>query len=112
MPIVGESLQQWLLGGYAVDNATLNRFFALHYLLPFVIAALVGLHIWALHHVGQNNPIGITPKTKKDTLAFHPFYTVKDGFADGCVLPDFRLSLSSISPMLWVMPITISLLTR
>jgi len=81
VPVVGESLQQWLLGGYAVDNATLNRFFALHYLLPFVIAALVGLHIWALHHTGQNNPIGITPKTKEDTLSFHPFYTVKDGFA-------------------------------
>jgi len=81
VPVVGESLQQWLLGGYAVDNATLNRFFALHYLLPFVIAALVGVHVWALHHVGQNNPIGITPKTKKDTLSFHPYYTVKDGFA-------------------------------
>jgi len=81
VPVVGESLQQWLLGGYAVDNATLNRFFALHYLLPFVIAGLVGVHLWALHHVGQNNPIGITPKTKKDTLSFHPYYTVKDAFA-------------------------------
>jgi len=70
-----------VLGGYAVNNATLNRFFALHYLLPFVIAALVGLHVWALHHVGQNNPIGVTPKTKSDTLSFHPFYTVKDAFA-------------------------------
>ena len=60
VPVVGESLQEWLLGGYSVDNATLNRFFALHYLLPFVIAALVGLHVWALHHVGQNNPIGIS----------------------------------------------------
>lgn len=81
VPVVGESLQQWLLGGYSVDNATLNRFFALHYLLPFVIVGLVGLHVWALHHVGQNNPIGVTPKTKSDTLAFHPFYTVKDAFA-------------------------------
>ncbi len=81
VPVVGESLQQWLLGGYSVDNATLNRFFALHYLLPFVIAALVGLHVWALHHVGQNNPIGISAKTKEDTLSFHPFYTVKDAFA-------------------------------
>jgi len=51
-----------------VDNATLNRFFALHYLLPFVLCALVGLHLWALHHVGQNNPIGISEKTKEDTL--------------------------------------------
>ena len=81
VPVVGQSLQEWLLGGYSVDNATLNRFFALHYLLPFVITALVGLHVWALHHVGQNNPIGVTPKTKSDTLAFHPFYTVKDAFA-------------------------------
>ena len=81
VPVVGEGLQQWLLGGYSVDNATLNRFFALHYLLPFVITAIVGLHVWAMHHAGQNNPIGIEPKTKKDTLAFHPYYTVKDGFA-------------------------------
>ena len=81
VPIVGESLQQWLLGGFAVDNPTLNRFFALHYLLPFVIAAVVGLHVWAMHHAGQNNPIGLEPKTKQDTLPFHPYYTVKDAFA-------------------------------
>jgi len=81
VPFVGTGLQEWLLGGYAVNNSTLNRFFALHYLLPFVIAALVGLHVWALHHVGQNNPIGVTPKTKSDTLSFHPFYTVKDANA-------------------------------
>ena len=81
VPFVGESLQQWILGGYSVDNPTLNRFFALHYLLPFVIAAVVGLHVWAMHHAGQNNPVGIEPKSKEDTLAFHPFYTVKDGFA-------------------------------
>ncbi|MBL4870499.1 MAG: cytochrome b N-terminal domain-containing protein, partial [Robiginitomaculum sp.] len=81
IPIVGESLQQWLLGGYSVGNPTLQRFFSLHYLLPFIIAALVGLHVWAVHHVGQNNPIGIDIKTKKDTLSFHPYYTMKDGFA-------------------------------
>ncbi len=81
IPVIGGSLQQWLLGGFSVDNATLQRFFSLHYLLPFVIVALVGLHIWAVHHVGQNNPIGITPKSKKDTLSFHPFYTMKDAFA-------------------------------
>jgi ubiquinol-cytochrome c reductase cytochrome b subunit len=93
VPVVGESLQQWLLGGYAVDNATLNRFFALHYLLPFIIAALVGLHVWALHHVGQNNPIGITEKTKSDTLSFHPFYTVKDAFAVAIFLLIFAFFL-------------------
>ncbi|MEE9347603.1 MAG: cytochrome b N-terminal domain-containing protein [Robiginitomaculum sp.] len=81
IPVVGESLQQWLLGGYAVDNATLQRFFSLHFVLPFVIAALVGLHIWAVHHTGQNNPVGVSPKTKSDTLSFHPYYTVKDAFA-------------------------------
>jgi ubiquinol-cytochrome c reductase cytochrome b subunit len=81
IPVVGESLQQWLLGGYSVGNPTLQRFFSLHYLLPFVIAAIVGLHVWAIHHVGQNNPIGITEKSKKDTLPFHPYYTMKDGFA-------------------------------
>ncbi len=86
VPVVGESIQQWLLGGYSVSNATLQRFFSLHYLLPFVIAAIVGLHVWALHHAGQNNPIGISVKTKKDTLSFHPYYTVKDAFAIGVFL--------------------------
>ena len=81
IPLVGESLQQWLLGGYSVGNPTLQRFFSLHYLLPFIIAALVALHVWAVHHVGQNNPIGIDIKTKEDTLSFHPYYTMKDGFA-------------------------------
>jgi ubiquinol-cytochrome c reductase cytochrome b subunit len=81
VPVVGESLQQWLLGGYAVDNATLNRFYSLHYLLPFVIAALSGLHIWALHITGSNNPIGVSNKVKTDTLPFHPYFTVKDMFA-------------------------------
>ena len=91
VPIVGESLQQWLLGGYSVGNPTLQRFFSLHYLLPFVIAALVGLHIWAVHHVGQNNPIGIEPKSKSDTLPFHPFYTMKDAFAIAVFLMIFAL---------------------
>jgi len=91
IPMVGESLQQWLLGGYSVGNPTLQRFFSLHYLLPFIIAALVGLHIWAVHHVGQNNPIGVEPKTKEDTLPFHPFYTMKDAFAIAVFLMIFAL---------------------
>ena len=62
----------------AVANPTLNRFFALHYLLPFVIAAVVFLHVWALHVTGSNNPLGIEPKSEKDTLPFHPYYTMKD----------------------------------
>jgi len=81
VPVVGESLQQWLLGGYAVDNATLNRFYSLHYLLPFIIAALSGLHVWALHVTGSSNPIGVSNKVKTDTLPFHPYFTVKDMFA-------------------------------
>jgi len=81
LPVVGESITTWLWGGFAVDNPTLNRFFSLHYLLPFMIAGVVGLHIWALHVPGNNNPTGINVKSKEDTVPFHPYYTVKDGFA-------------------------------
>src|SRR5690606_800544 len=81
LPIVGEAITTWLWGGFAVDNPTLNRFFSLHYLLPFVIAGLVALHIWALHVPGNNNPTGVNVKSKEDTVPFHPYYTVKDGFA-------------------------------
>jgi ubiquinol-cytochrome c reductase cytochrome b subunit len=81
LPIVGEAITTWLWGGFAVDNPTLNRFFSLHYLLPFVIAGLVILHIWALHVPGNNNPTGVNVKSKEDTVPFHPYYTVKDGFA-------------------------------
>src|SRR6201981_3436668 len=80
IPVVGESIVTWLWGGFAVGNPTLNRFYALHYLLPFVIAGVVVLHIWALHVVGQNNPAGIEPKSERDTLAFTPYATVKDSF--------------------------------
>ncbi len=79
-PHWGSAIQTWLLGGFAVGDATLNRFFSLHYLLPFVIAGVVGLHIWALHVPGNNNPLGIDVKGPQDTVAFHPYYTVKDGF--------------------------------
>jgi len=81
LPVIGESITTWLWGGFAVDNPTLNRFFSLHYLLPFVIAGLVGLHIWALHVPGNNNPTGVNVKSSEDTVPFHPYYTVKDGFA-------------------------------
>jgi ubiquinol-cytochrome c reductase cytochrome b subunit len=81
IPVVGEPILQLLRGGFAVDNATLNRFFSLHYLLPFIIAAVVGLHIWALHVPGNNNPIGVEVKSSRDTVAFHPYYTMKDLFA-------------------------------
>ena len=63
-----------------MGDATLNRFFSLHYLLPFIIAGVVGLHIWALHVPGNNNPLGIDVKSPQDTVPFHPYYTVKDAF--------------------------------
>jgi quinol-cytochrome oxidoreductase complex cytochrome b subunit len=79
-PVVGPAITSWLWGGFSVDAPTLNRFFSLHYLLPFVIAGLVGLHIWALHVPGNNNPVGINLRSKEDMVPFHPYYTVKDGF--------------------------------
>jgi len=86
IPLIGEPLQHWLLGGYSPDNAALNRFFSLHFLLPFVIAAVVILHIWALHIPGSSNPTGIEVKSESDTLPFHPYYTAKDGFGLGVFL--------------------------
>jgi quinol-cytochrome oxidoreductase complex cytochrome b subunit len=80
IPLVGKSIVTWLWGGYSVGEPTLNRFYALHYLLPFVIVAFVGLHLIALHRFGSNNPIGIEPKEPQDTIPFHPYYTVKDLF--------------------------------
>ncbi len=84
IPVVGDSVVAWLWGGYSVGNPTLNRFFSLHYVLPFAIAGVVVLHIWALHVVGQNNPTGIDPKSDKDTVAFTPYATIKDGFVMVC----------------------------
>jgi ubiquinol-cytochrome c reductase cytochrome b subunit len=80
IPMVGEPLRIWVLGGYAPDQAALTRFFSLHYLLPFVIAAVVILHIWALHVPGSGNPTGVDVKDERDTLPFHPYYTAKDGW--------------------------------
>jgi ubiquinol-cytochrome c reductase cytochrome b subunit len=78
IPLVGESIVTFLWGGFSVDNPTLNRFFSLHYLMPFVIAGVVVLHIVALHRFGSNNPIGIDAKGPQDTISFHPYYTIKD----------------------------------
>ncbi len=86
LPFVGESLQVWIRGGAAIDQPTLNRFFSLHYLLPFVIAGVVALHIWALHEVGQNNPTGVEVKSKADTVPFTPHATIKDLFATALLL--------------------------
>ncbi len=81
IPFIGEAVTQWMWGGYAVGGATLTRFFSLHYLLPFIIFGVVVLHIWALHVPGNNNPAGVNIKSNKDTIPFHPYYTLKDGFA-------------------------------
>ena len=82
IPFVGESITTWLWGGYSVDNPTLNRFYSLHYLLPFLIFGLVILHIWALHVPGNNNPVGIDVKKNSDeTMPFHPYMVMKDLFA-------------------------------
>ncbi|HAJ19760.1 MAG TPA: cytochrome b [Rhodospirillaceae bacterium] len=77
-PLIGESIVQWLWGGFSVDNPTLNRFFALHYLLPFIIIAVVALHVVALHVVKSNNPDGIEVRGPQDTVPFHPYFTAKD----------------------------------
>jgi ubiquinol-cytochrome c reductase cytochrome b subunit len=83
IPLVGEPIQQWLLGGFAPDNAALNRFFSLHYLLPFVIVGVVILHIWALHIPGSSNPTGVEVKSESDTVPFYPFFIAKDGWTVG-----------------------------
>jgi ubiquinol-cytochrome c reductase cytochrome b/c1 subunit len=86
IPVVGGSIVTWLWGGFSVDNPTLNRFFSLHYLLPFVIFALVFVHVWALHTVKSNNPLGIDMKSPQDSIPFHPYYTIKDLFGIGVFL--------------------------
>ena len=80
IPVIGESITTWLWGGFSVDSATLNRFFSLHYLLPFMIVGVVVLHVWAVHVPGNNNPLGVKVKSRQDVLPFHPYYTSKDFF--------------------------------
>jgi ubiquinol-cytochrome c reductase cytochrome b subunit len=92
IPLIGGPIVQWLWGGFAVDNALLNRFFSLHYLLPFVIAGLVIVHIWAFHSTGNNNPTGVEVRrgsmveVDKDTLPFWPYFVIKDLYALAVVL--------------------------
>ncbi len=103
IPFIGESLQAWLMGGPAVGNATLNRFFSLHYLLPFVIVGLVVVHMWAFHTTGNNNPTGVEVRrgskkeVEKDTLPFWPYFVIKDLFALLVVLAGFVA-------VIWTMP--------
>ncbi len=90
-PIIGEPIVTWLWGGFSVGNPTLNRFYALHWLLPFVLVAVVMLHLLALHEHGSNNPLGIERKSPKDSLPFHPYYTMKDMFGLGVFLIVFAI---------------------
>lgn len=83
IPLVGEAFREWLLGGFAPDNAALNRFFSLHFLLPFVILGVVILHVWALHIPGSSNPTGVEVKSESDTVPFYPYYVGKDGWTVG-----------------------------
>jgi ubiquinol-cytochrome c reductase cytochrome b subunit len=79
---LGTSIVQWIWGGFSVNDATLNRLFSLHYLLPFVLVGLVALHIWALHVPGNNNPTGVDLRDPvKEAVPFHPYFTAKDLFA-------------------------------
>ncbi len=86
IPLVGEAIVTWLWGGFAVDTPTLNRFYSLHYLLPFLIVGVVVLHLAALHTHGSNNPLGIDSKGPRDSIPFHPYYTIKDMFGLGVFL--------------------------
>jgi len=83
IPLVGDAIVTWLWGGFSVDNPTLNRFYAFHYLLPFVLFALVFVHLWALHVHKSNNPLGIDIQGPQDTIPFHPYYTMKDLYGLG-----------------------------
>jgi len=81
IPFFGTAILEFLRGGFTVGNPTLNRFYSLHYLLPFIIFAVVALHVWALHVPGNNNPVGVEVKSSADTVPFHPYVTMKDLFA-------------------------------
>lgn len=97
VPYVGDLIVQWVWGGFAVDNATLNRFFTFHFLIPFIIAAVVLIHLLFLHQTGSNNPLGI--KRESDKIPFHPYFTIKDLFGFLVILLALIL-LTLISPNL------------
>jgi len=103
IPLVGESIVEWMWGGFAVENPTLQRFFSLHYLLPFVIAGLVMVHIWAFHTTGNSNPTGVEVRrdsldvAKKDMVPFWPYYVIKDLYALSLILTIFAI-------FVWFMP--------
>jgi ubiquinol-cytochrome c reductase cytochrome b/c1 subunit len=100
IPVVGDKIVTLLWGGFTVGNPTLNRFYSLHYLLPFVIIAVVGLHLLALHQHGSNNPLGIDHRGPQDTIPFHPYYTIKDMFGLCVFLLFFSIFIFYIPNML------------
>ena len=100
IPVVGDKIVTLLWGGFTVGNPTLNRFYSLHYLLPFVIIAVVGLHLLALHQHGSNNPLGIDHRGPQDTIPFHPYYTIKDMFGLSVFLLFFSIFIFYIPNML------------
>nr|QJS35705.1 cytochrome b [Protaetia brevitarsis] len=89
IPYLGSTIVQWLWGGFAVDNATLTRFFTLHFLLPFIVAAMVMIHLLFLHQTGSNNPLGVNSNI--DKVPFHPYFTYKDMF--GFIMMTMMLSI-------------------
>jgi quinol-cytochrome oxidoreductase complex cytochrome b subunit len=91
IPFIGDGIVEWLWGGFAVGQPTLNRFLSLHYLLPFVLIGVVILHIWALHIPGSTNPLGIDAKGPYDKIPFHPYYTAKDAFGLGVFIIFFAI---------------------
>nr|YP_010309676.1 cytochrome b [Actenodia billbergi]UMR54793.1 cytochrome b [Actenodia billbergi] len=97
IPYLGTSIVQWLWGGFAVDNATLTRFFAFHFLLPFIVSAMVMIHLLFLHQTGSNNPLGTNSNI--DKIPFHPFFSFKDimGFI---VMMTLLIMLSLMNPYL------------
>jgi len=95
IPYLGKTIVTWLWGGFSVGNATLNRFFSLHYLLPFILTALIIIHLASLHIKGSNNPIGI--KRNLDKISFHPFFTSKDIIGLLLIIIPF-LTISLITP--------------
>nr|AFX95228.1 cytochrome b [Loxodonta africana] len=95
IPYIGTNLVEWIWGGFSVDKATLNRFFALHFILPFTMTALAGVHLTFLHETGSNNPLGLT--SDSDKIPFHPYYTIKD-FLGLLILILLLLLLALLSP--------------
>nr|WFS78636.1 cytochrome b [Phyllozelus siccus siccus] len=95
IPYLGTTLVQWVWGGFAVDNATLTRFFAFHFILPFIIAAMVLIHLLFLHQTGSNNPLGIN--SNSDKIPFHPYFSFKD-------IMGFIIAIASLTLLTLIQP--------